>query len=79
MAAADKVSTSLRVPIEVHLIGPDAGIRDVDGGWAQLTGLSPDAAMLVRPDDFVAWRAEALPESPGTDLHQALCRILGRD
>ena len=79
VAAGDKVSTSLRVPIEVHLIGPDAGIRDVEGRWAQLTGLSPDAAMLVRPDDFVAWRAEALPESPGTDLHQVLCRILGRD
>jgi hypothetical protein len=35
--------------------------------------------MLVRPDDFVAWRAEALPESPGTELHQVLRRILGRD
>jgi hypothetical protein len=79
VAAADEVSTSLRVPIEVHLIGPDADIRDVDGGWAQLTGLAPDAALLVRPDDFVAWRAQALPESPGTDLHQVLCRILGRD
>ena len=79
VAAADEVSTSLRVPIEVHLIGPDADIRDVEGGWAQLTGLSPDAALLVRPDDFVAWRAEALPESPGADLHRVLCRILGRD
>jgi hypothetical protein len=79
VAAADEVSMSLRVPIEVHHIGPDADIRDVDGGWAQLTGLAPDAALLVRPDDFVAWRAQALPESPGTDLHQVLCRILGRD
>ena len=79
VAAADEVATSLRVPIEVHLIGPDADIRDVEGGWAQLTELSPDAALLVRPDDFVAWRTEALPESPSADLHRVLCRILGRD
>ena len=67
------------MPIQVHLIGPDADIRDVEGGWAQLTKLSPGAALLVRPDDFVAWRAEALPESPSADLHRVLCRILGRD
>jgi hypothetical protein len=34
--------------------------------------------LLVRPDDFVAWRADKLPRSPTTDLSRALCEILGR-
>jgi hypothetical protein len=32
----------------------------------------------VRPDDFVAWRADNLPKSPENALNQAMCRILGR-
>jgi putative polyketide hydroxylase len=50
----------------------------VDGRWAELTGLSPDSALLVRPDDFVGWRADALPESPEDALSGALSRILAR-
>lgn len=76
--AADSVSRSLGVSIDVHSIGPDTDIRDVDGRWAQLTLLSPDAALLVRPDDFVAWRAEGLAESPKEKLHQVLSQVLGR-
>jgi hypothetical protein len=51
---------------------------DVDGRWAGATGLAPDGALLVRPDDFVGWRADKLPRSPRTDLSRALCQILGR-
>jgi putative polyketide hydroxylase len=47
-------------------------------GISDSVGLSPDAALLVRPDDFVAWRTNALPESPENALGQALSRILGR-
>jgi putative polyketide hydroxylase len=32
----------------------------------------------VRPDDFVAWRADTLPDSPENALNQALSRILSR-
>ena len=78
VSAAHSVSTSLGVSIDVHSIGAGAGIRDIDGRWAQLTRLLPDAALLVRPDDFVAWRADTLPESPDGELRGVLCRILGR-
>jgi putative polyketide hydroxylase len=76
--AADSVSASFGVSIDVDSIGPDADIRDLDGRWAQLTRLAPDAALLVRPDDFVAWRAESLPASPERKLDQVLRQILGR-
>jgi putative polyketide hydroxylase len=78
-AAADAVSKSLGVSIDVPSIGDGADFRDdVDRRWAELTGLSPDSALLVRPDDFVGWRADTLPESPENALSWALSRILAR-
>jgi putative polyketide hydroxylase len=76
--AADALCKSLGVSVDVRSIGADADFRDVDGRWAALTGLGPDAALLVRPDDFVAWRADTLPDSPENALNQALSRILSR-
>ncbi len=77
-SAADAVSALLNFPISVHSIGNDSEIRDIEGRWAELTGLSPDQALLVRPDGFVAWRTSALPSSPEDRLGQVLCQILGR-
>lgn len=66
------------VPIGVHRIGRRAEVIDVDDRWAALTGLAPDAALLVRPDNFVGWRAEALPAQPTVELRRALSAILAR-
>ncbi len=76
--AAGAVSAMLHVPISAHCISTDGEIRGSDGRWAQLTGMSPDEALLVRPDGFVAWRTGALLPSPENRLREALCRILGR-
>jgi putative polyketide hydroxylase len=76
LSAADAVSES--APIRVHRIGPDTDVRDVEGRWAQLTGLPADGALLLRPDDFVGWRTDALPASPADELRRAICRILAR-
>ena len=76
--AADAVSATLHLRIDVHVISSDGEIRDIEGRWAHLTDLSPDEALLVRPDGFVAWRTGALPPSPENRLSQVLCRILGR-
>lgn len=46
--------------------------------WAAITGLAPDGALLIRPDDFVGWRADELPTDPQTALRQALSLCLGR-
>lgn len=77
-SAARAVSAALGVRIDVHSIGAGAEIRDDEGRWAELTDLPRDAALLVRPDDFVAWRASALPRSPENQIRQVLCQILGR-
>jgi hypothetical protein len=73
-AAAAAASMTLGIPISVQRIGTEI---DVDGSWAAATGLAPDGVLLVRPDDFVGWRADRLPHSPEADLAQALRQILG--
>ena len=69
-AAVTSASAALGVPISMHCIADD--------GWAAVTGLAPDGALLVRPDDFVGWRTDQLPADPEAALHQALSRILSR-
>ena len=59
-----------------HQIG-GAELRDIEGAWAQSYGVSPAGASLVRPDGFVAWRANGTPEGDATaTLREALHRIL---
>ncbi|MGH3595146.1 MAG: FAD-dependent monooxygenase [Mycobacterium sp.] len=76
--AAASVSAALDVPITVRRIGPDGDAVDIDGAWAHVTGLAPGGALLVRPDDFVGWRADTLPTDPERQLRQALSGILAR-
>jgi hypothetical protein len=74
--AAASASGALDVPITVHRVGADGDIVGPDGAWAATTGLAPDGALLVRPDDFVGWRADGLPDDPESGLCQALSTIL---
>jgi PAS domain-containing protein len=76
--AAAATSAALGVPIGIRRIGPEGDVVDADGEWGQVTGLAPDGALLVRPDDFVGWRAEELPADPEAELRHAVSNILCR-
>lgn len=76
--AAAATSAALGVPIGIHRIGPEGDVVDADGKWAQATGLAADGAVLVRPDDFVGWRADNLPADPEAELRRGLSAILAR-
>jgi putative polyketide hydroxylase len=76
--AAASASAGLGIPITVHRIGPAGDVRDPDRAWLQAARIATGGALLVRPDDFVGWRAATLPQSPADDLRRALCQILGR-
>lgn len=69
-SAASSASAALGVPVTVQRVPGDE--------WAAVTGLAPDGALLIRPDDFVGWRAERVPSDPEAQLHQALSTILCR-
>ncbi|QLL09326.1 FAD-dependent monooxygenase [Mycobacterium vicinigordonae] len=53
-------------------------IDDPEGSWLRATGLMRDGALLVRPDAFVGWRAEHLPDDPAHELGCALQAISGQ-
>jgi len=69
-SAVASVAAELGVSIAMHCIADDA--------WGAVTGLDSQGALLVRPDAFVAWRAEALPDQPEAELRQVLSSILAR-
>lgn len=70
-AAASAASKQLGISLAVQ--------RIVDDGWRRGTGLGPEGAVLIRPDDMVGWRADTLPVDPGRELLGVLSAILARN
>lgn len=76
-AAAEQAARSLGVPIDVWQVGGNRGLRDVEGRFFEAYALGPAGAVLVRPDSFVAWRADS--PADGGALGRALASILARN
>jgi putative polyketide hydroxylase len=47
-----------------------------EAGWHERYGVSPEGAVLVRPDGFVAWRSAGVPADGAAALREALRRTL---
>ncbi|BBA96367.1 putative monooxygenase [Actinacidiphila reveromycinica] len=74
--AAAQAAEKLGVPVTAVRIGTGAQYADVDGGWAAVRETAADGAVLVRPDNHVAWRAATAAEDPAAVLADALSRVL---
>jgi putative polyketide hydroxylase len=75
LAAASTVSNVLGVPVTPYQIGRDLMTEEVNG-FGDTYGVSPDGAVLVRPDGHVAARFDTAPSDEGAALDQALSQIL---
>lgn len=77
-AAARQVAGRLAVPLECHRVGSSGDlVCDADGGgWAAAHGTGEGGAVLVRPDGFVAWRAQSAPRDPGRALGDVVREVL---
>jgi 2,4-dichlorophenol 6-monooxygenase len=62
------------VPIACVVIGRD--VVDPDGCWTTLLGIAADGAVLVRPDQHVAWRSPRGVADCAGALGRALAEIL---
>jgi putative polyketide hydroxylase len=84
IAAAQAAAEQLGVPVGAYRITPGTAgepretVSDASGRWAEQAGLGGDGALLVRPDQFVAWRSPARPADPAAALTAALTRSLSR-
>ncbi|HEY2228501.1 MAG TPA: FAD-dependent monooxygenase [Xanthobacteraceae bacterium] len=77
-AAAPAAAASLGIEPATYRIGSNGDLLDLENAAAARMGLSTEGAVLLRPDGFVAWRADTLPPSPESKLVQVLSSILGR-
>ncbi|MFK0120488.1 FAD-dependent monooxygenase [Streptomyces sp. NPDC090994] len=79
--AAKKAEDTLGVPLTVVSVGGRAGAADywdADGTWTAVRGTGDDGAVLVRPDQHIAWRSAQAGPRVDQELGAALRRILGR-
>lgn len=78
--AATKVAAEYGVPLEVHSIGFRQDWEDYYFEWSRLRGVDESGAVLVRPDRFVAWRAQEVlgsEEECAAKLGEVFKAILG--
>ncbi|MGW2406487.1 FAD-dependent oxidoreductase [Streptomyces sp. NPDC001739] len=69
------------VRLNCYLIGtePDDDLAPEEGAdWAEKHGTTPEGAVLVRPDGYVAWRAEGRVADPEAALAEVLEALLRR-
>lgn len=65
---------SCPVPVAHVQVGPDI---DPGGEWQRVCSIDADGALLVRPDQHIAWSTGHMPENPTGMLRDALAAALG--
>lgn len=76
--AASGVAAALGIDLATYRLGSDGDILVLEKDWQTKMGISPEGAVLVRPDGFVAWRSTSLASDPASKLEQVLISILCR-
>lgn len=69
-------SLSDKASVNAVQIGGTNDAQPVDGDFAELCGIGPDGAILVRPDGHVAWRSVGSVDEPAATLNAVLKEIL---
>jgi 2,4-dichlorophenol 6-monooxygenase len=77
-AAASAVAKELGVEIDVHVIGAGRQYTDLYEDWTRLREVGEDGCVLVRPDQFVAWRSDSLPANAQAALLETMKSVLSR-
>ena len=73
-SAARAEATAGPVPIDHVVIGRD--VIDEDGRWMTLLGIDASGAVLVRPDQHVAWRSRHGVADPAASVARVLASIV---
>ena len=76
LEAAKKVSSALGIDVAAYCAGPEGDLVSSRGEFESAAGISSQGAILVRPDDFVAWRERRQPPDYQVKLEQAIRQML---
>lgn len=71
----DALASIDAVPLEGRRLSP-AAVPDLER-WLDVAGIDAQGALLVRPDQHVAWRARGAVADPARELSRALGAVLG--
>ncbi len=77
-AAAAAVAQKLGIELVPVAIGAGQHYADVAGRWAEVNEISEQGAILVRPDNHIAWRCLGAARDANYELEMALRTILAR-
>ncbi|MCX4858622.1 FAD-dependent oxidoreductase [Streptomyces canus] len=78
--AAVRLAEETSVPLTSYRVGDGSGAEltpEGDTDWSAVHGTTPEGAVLVRPDGFVAWRSPGPVPDAGSALRQVLATLLG--
>ncbi|MET7695742.1 FAD-dependent monooxygenase [Streptomyces sp. NPDC005483] len=78
--AAVRLAEEASVPLTSYRLGEGPGAEltpEGDADWAAAHGTTPEGAVLVRPDGFVAWRSAGPVPDAESALRQVLSTLLG--
>ena len=78
-SAAAAAATRAGVTLTDAAIGDGLACVDRDGAWQSVREIADDGALLVRPDNHVAWRSFGASAQPGDELNAAFDRVLCRN
>ncbi|KAL2060829.1 hypothetical protein VTL71DRAFT_8881 [Oculimacula yallundae] len=82
MTASLKIGTAMiRSPGNQHAPVDSFDFYDYQDQWASLRGFNDGGAILIRPDNFVAWRSQSSGAQEGSEeviLRKAIGSVLGR-
>lgn len=74
--AAKEVSSALNILIDAYCVGPAGDVVAPSGAFESAAGISSRGVILVRPDDFVAWRERRQPSDHQAKLEHAMRQVL---
>jgi len=79
LAVAAAVEAAYGVHVAVVTIGPaGCDALDIYADWYFQSEVEEDGCVLVRPDNFVAWRARTAADDASATLVEVFGRLLGR-
>jgi 2,4-dichlorophenol 6-monooxygenase len=78
VSAVTVVAEKFGIRVKAAQIGPGCEYTNPDGTWPQLRQVDDTGAILVRPDNHVAWRSVADVTDPVDELSRAFAAILTR-
>jgi 2,4-dichlorophenol 6-monooxygenase len=76
--AAAALNEQWQLDLAVRTVGPRQAWQDLTGDWARASEVEDSGALLVRPDQHVAWRSPKRSDDPLAELRRVLSRILAR-